>query len=179
MPHMTGGEVLAEIKRDPSLACIPIVVLTTSIAPKDICQTARLGVNGYIQKPNSYNGYLQMLANLRKTGGRFLNSHCLEVVGIGLQMWPGVKKPCGECFFVLTIPDEHPLPILPPLSSPFVGSRVLDLFHLLHRPSMVHRSGIMPKPSTIGVDLLHQIHGFVISVPADPIHKTDSSHHTD
>jgi hypothetical protein len=26
---------------------------------------------------------------------------------------------------VLTIPDEHPLPILPPLSSPFVGSRVL------------------------------------------------------
>ena len=37
MPQMTGGEVLAEIKKDPSLACIPIVVLTTSNAPKDIC----------------------------------------------------------------------------------------------------------------------------------------------
>ena len=66
MPHMTGEEVLAEIKKDPSLACIPVVVLTTSKAPKDICQTACLGVNGYIHKPNSYDGYLQMLVNLRK-----------------------------------------------------------------------------------------------------------------
>ncbi len=66
MPHMTGGEVLTEIKKDPSLACIPVVVLTTSKAPKDICQTAGLGVNGYIHKPNSYKGYLQLLDNLRK-----------------------------------------------------------------------------------------------------------------
>lgn len=65
MPQMTGGETLAEIKKDPSLACIPIVVLTTSKAPKDICQTAGLRVNGYIHKPNSYKGYLRMLANLR------------------------------------------------------------------------------------------------------------------
>jgi CheY-like chemotaxis protein len=66
MPQMTGGEVLAEIKKDPSLACIPVVVLTTSKAPKDIGQTAALGVNGYIHKPDSYKGYLQMLGNLRK-----------------------------------------------------------------------------------------------------------------
>jgi CheY-like chemotaxis protein len=66
MPHMTGREVLAELKKDPSLACIPIVVFTTSRAPTDVCQTAGLGVNGYIQKPNSYKGYLQMLANLSK-----------------------------------------------------------------------------------------------------------------
>ncbi|MDT3778682.1 response regulator [Nitrospira sp. MA-1] len=66
MPHMTGGEVLTEIKKNPSLACIPIVVLTTSIAPKDICSTAGMGVNGYMQKPNSYAGYIQMFVNLRK-----------------------------------------------------------------------------------------------------------------
>ncbi len=66
MPQMTGAEVLAEIKKDSSLACIPIVVLTTSKAPKDIWQTASLRVNGYIQKPNSYKGYLHMLASLRK-----------------------------------------------------------------------------------------------------------------
>ena len=65
MPHMTGEEVLAEIKKNPTLSCIPIVVLTTSKAPKDIVHTAGLGVNGYIQKPNSYAGYLRMLANLR------------------------------------------------------------------------------------------------------------------
>ena len=66
MPQLTGVEVLAEIKKDPVLACIPVVVLTTSKAPKDICQSAGLRVNGYIQKPNSYKGYLKMLANLRK-----------------------------------------------------------------------------------------------------------------
>lgn len=66
MPHMTGEEVLIEIKKDPSLACIPIVVLTTSNAPKDICYTAAMGVNGYMQKPNSYTGYLRMFTNLRK-----------------------------------------------------------------------------------------------------------------
>lgn len=65
MPYMTGGEVLMEIKKDPSLACIPIVVLTTSKAPKDIYHSAGMGVNGYIQKPNSYKGYLQMFTNLR------------------------------------------------------------------------------------------------------------------
>lgn len=72
MPYMTGDEVLAEIKKDPALSCIPIVVLTTSKAPKDICQTAALGVNGYMQKPNTYAGYLQMLANLRSNWGEIL-----------------------------------------------------------------------------------------------------------
>jgi CheY-like chemotaxis protein len=66
MPRMGGGEVLAEIKKDTALGIIPIVVLTTSNARKDVWEIAGLGVNGYIRKPNSYKGYLQMLANLRK-----------------------------------------------------------------------------------------------------------------
>ena len=65
MPHMTGEEVLVEIKKDSALSSIPIVVFTTSKAPKDIFQTAGLGVNGYMQKPNSYAGYLHMLVNVR------------------------------------------------------------------------------------------------------------------
>lgn len=65
MPYMSGEEVLGELKKDPVLASIPIVVLTTSKAPKDIFQTAGLGVNGYMQKPPTYSGYLQMLANVR------------------------------------------------------------------------------------------------------------------
>ena len=66
MPGMTGAEALQEIKQDSALACIPIVVLTTSKAPKDIVQTAGLGVNGYVQKPNTYAGYLQIFTNLRE-----------------------------------------------------------------------------------------------------------------
>ncbi len=73
MPCMTGAEVLMEIKRDASLACIPIVVLTTSKASKDIGQTAGLGVNGYVQKPNTYAGYLQIFSNLREHWGEILD----------------------------------------------------------------------------------------------------------
>ena len=72
MPQMTGSEALAEIKTDSSLASIPIVVLTTSKAPKDIAQIVGLGVNGYIHKPNSYAGYLQMFVNLRQNWAEIL-----------------------------------------------------------------------------------------------------------
>jgi CheY-like chemotaxis protein len=73
MPRMTGAEVLMEMKQDSSLACIPIVVLTTSKAPKDIVQTAGLGVNGYMQKPNTYAGYLQIFTNLQEHWGEILD----------------------------------------------------------------------------------------------------------
>lgn len=74
MPFVSGEEVLAEIRKDLTLSCIPIVVLTTSKAPKDIFQTARLGVNGYVQKPPTYVGYLQMLANIRDHWAEILTS---------------------------------------------------------------------------------------------------------
>lgn len=66
MPRMSGEEALAEIKKDSHLATIPIVVLTTSKASRDIEHTAGRRVNGYIQKPNSFQGYLQMFDNLKK-----------------------------------------------------------------------------------------------------------------
>lgn len=73
MPRMTGSEVLMEIKQEPSLACIPIVVLTTSKAPRDIVQMAGLGVNGYMHKPNTYAGYLQIFTNLREHWAEILD----------------------------------------------------------------------------------------------------------
>lgn len=73
MPEMSGADVLMEIKRDTTLACIPILVLTTSKAPKDILQTAGLGVNGYMQKPNTFAGYLQIFTNLREHWGEILD----------------------------------------------------------------------------------------------------------
>ncbi len=73
MPQMSGAEVLQEIKQDVTLSCIPVVVLTTSKAPRDIIQTASLGVNGYIQKPNTYEGYLQIFTNLQTHWGEILD----------------------------------------------------------------------------------------------------------
>ena len=72
MPLLSGEDVLVEMKKELTLSCIPIVVLTTSKAPKDILHTASLGVNGYVQKPPTYAGYLQMLANIRDNWAEIL-----------------------------------------------------------------------------------------------------------
>jgi CheY-like chemotaxis protein len=73
MPKMTGHEALALIKQNPTFAGIPIIVLTTSKAPRDINRSAMEGVHGYIQKPNTFSGYLQLLANLNNNWQEILD----------------------------------------------------------------------------------------------------------
>ena len=51
LPRKNGSEVLAEIKSDPDLSTIPVVVLTTSEAEEDILRSYRLHANAYITKP--------------------------------------------------------------------------------------------------------------------------------
>ena len=51
MPRMNGREVLKAIKEDPEFARIPVVVLTTSAAEKDILESYSLHANCYINKP--------------------------------------------------------------------------------------------------------------------------------
>lgn len=51
MPRKDGREALAEIKADPILARIPVVVMTTSNADQDVVQSYNLGANCYIVKP--------------------------------------------------------------------------------------------------------------------------------
>jgi two-component system, chemotaxis family, response regulator Rcp1 len=51
MPRKDGREVLAEIKADPQLRRIPVVILTTSQADQDILHSYDLGANCYITKP--------------------------------------------------------------------------------------------------------------------------------
>jgi two-component system, chemotaxis family, response regulator Rcp1 len=51
LPRMDGREVLTALKTDPALTCIPVVVLTSSDAEKDILKSYSLGANCYITKP--------------------------------------------------------------------------------------------------------------------------------
>ena len=67
MPKMDGREALREIKADPSLRRIPIVVMTTSKAEEDIYRTYDLGVSSYVAKPVSFDG----LVDVMKTLGRY------------------------------------------------------------------------------------------------------------
>lgn len=67
MPRKDGREALQEIKSDPDLRRIPVVVLTTSQAEQDILQSYDLGVNAFITKPVTFDG----LANVVQVLGNF------------------------------------------------------------------------------------------------------------
>ncbi len=56
MPKKDGREALREMKADPDLCRIPVIVLTTSIAEEDIVRTYGLGVSSFITKPVSFEG---------------------------------------------------------------------------------------------------------------------------
>lgn len=64
LPRKDGREVLAEIKADETLKMIPIVVLTTSRADKDILQAYRLNANCYITKPVDFNQFLEVVRSI-------------------------------------------------------------------------------------------------------------------
>jgi CheY-like chemotaxis protein len=64
MPRKDGREAIREIKEDPELKLIPIVVLTTSEAEEDIYRTYDLGVNSYITKPVAFEGLVEVMKNL-------------------------------------------------------------------------------------------------------------------
>jgi CheY-like chemotaxis protein len=67
MPRKDGREALKEIKADPALRRIPIVILTTSKAEEDIIRSYDLGVNSYVTKPVTF----KSLVELVKVLGRY------------------------------------------------------------------------------------------------------------
>jgi CheY-like chemotaxis protein len=66
MPRKDGREAIAEIKKDPDLCRIPIVVLTTSKAEEDVLRTYELGVAGYVTKPVSFEGLVEVMKAIGK-----------------------------------------------------------------------------------------------------------------
>lgn len=64
MPRKDGREALAEIKSDPRLKQIPVVVLTTSKAEEDIFRSYNLGVNSFISKPVSFNSLVEVMRGI-------------------------------------------------------------------------------------------------------------------
>lgn len=61
MPRKDGREALKEMKADPILRRIPIVVLTTSKAEEDILRSYDLGVNSYVTKPVTFKSLVELI----------------------------------------------------------------------------------------------------------------------
>lgn len=64
MPKKDGREALKEIKSNPSLKQIPVVVLTTSKAEEDIFRTYNLGVNSFVTKPVKFTSLVDVMRTL-------------------------------------------------------------------------------------------------------------------
>jgi CheY-like chemotaxis protein len=64
LPRKDGREVLAEIKRDPMLATIPVVVLTTSHAEEDVLRSYQLHANAYVTKPVDFERFIEVVRQI-------------------------------------------------------------------------------------------------------------------
>jgi CheY-like chemotaxis protein len=64
LPRLSGLEVLAELKADPELALIPVVMLTTSQAEEDILRSYRLHANAYVSKPVDFENFIAAIRQI-------------------------------------------------------------------------------------------------------------------
>ena len=65
MPRKNGFQALAEIKDDPKLRRLPVIVMTTSSADEDIARTYNSGVNSFVTKPFNFNRLVEMVSTLK------------------------------------------------------------------------------------------------------------------
>jgi CheY-like chemotaxis protein len=64
LPRKDGREVLAEIKSDPQLSTIPVVVLTTSHAEEDVLKSYQLHANAYVTKPVDFERFIEVVRQI-------------------------------------------------------------------------------------------------------------------
>jgi CheY-like chemotaxis protein len=64
LPRMDGREVLAQLKSDPELCRIPVVVLTTSEAEEDVLRSYSLHANAYVTKPVDFDRFVQVVQQI-------------------------------------------------------------------------------------------------------------------
>jgi CheY-like chemotaxis protein len=64
LPRRSGHEVLAELKEDPQLRVIPVVILTTSQAEEDILRSYSLHANAYVSKPVDFERFMDVIRQI-------------------------------------------------------------------------------------------------------------------
>ena len=66
MPRMNGIELLREIRKDPALQLLTVIVLTTSNEDRDRVEAYQLNVAGYLLKPVTFHAFAEVMATLNK-----------------------------------------------------------------------------------------------------------------
>ncbi len=64
LPKVDGLEVLKQIKADPDLRTVPVVMLTSSREERDLAESYDLGSNAYVVKPVGFNEFVEVVREL-------------------------------------------------------------------------------------------------------------------
>lgn len=64
MPRVDGREVLRQMREDPALRTVPVVILTSSKEESDLLQTYKLGANAYVVKPVAFDEFLNAVGKI-------------------------------------------------------------------------------------------------------------------
>ncbi|MEO6004217.1 MAG: response regulator [Opitutus sp.] len=64
MPRVDGREVLRQMRQDPNLQTIPVVILTSSKEESDLMQTYELGANAYVVKPVAFDEFINSVSKI-------------------------------------------------------------------------------------------------------------------
>ena len=89
LPQMRGSEFLALVKADPHLRMIPVIVLSSSNAEKDLAATYANYVNGFVIKPFSLDDYADVVKNIEDYWFKYVETFPANLAG------PGNRK--SEC----------------------------------------------------------------------------------
>lgn len=66
MPIMNGQDALAEIRQDPALSRLPVVVMTSSDRDEDVARSYDLHANCYVRKPLDLNEFMKIVGNIEE-----------------------------------------------------------------------------------------------------------------
>lgn len=88
MPKKDGREALKEIKDNPELKDIPIVVFTTSKAEEDIYRSYKLGVNSFITKPVTFERLIEVM--------QMIGKYWFEIVTLPPEENPGASRETSD-----------------------------------------------------------------------------------
>jgi CheY-like chemotaxis protein len=64
MPRVSGVQVLREIKQDPAIAMLPVIMLTTTDDPREVTRCYELGCSVYMTKPVQYEAFVEAMKRL-------------------------------------------------------------------------------------------------------------------
>lgn len=64
MPKMDGTEVLEQIKADPELCKMPVIMITTTDDPREVAHCHELGCSNYVTKPVEYDSFVDAIRQL-------------------------------------------------------------------------------------------------------------------